>query len=61
MDPFAGLLVFVITVFASFPLLRTLLKKEDMLTVVLMSFTLGLSLIILPLTIVGSPSKLGLG
>jgi hypothetical protein len=61
MDPFFGLLVFVITLFASFPLLRKLLKNYDILTVILASFTLGLSSIIVPLLIVGVTSTNGFG
>lgn len=61
MDPFTGLLVCTVTVFAPFPLLRKLLKKDDMLTVVLTSFILGLSFIILPLTVVGITLQNGFG
>jgi 4-amino-4-deoxy-L-arabinose transferase-like glycosyltransferase len=53
MDPFVGLLVVVTVVFSSFPFLKKALRNEDTLTVVVVSYVLGLSFILLPLALVG--------
>jgi len=52
-DLLTGFLALAVTVFSSFPLIRKLFRDEDIFTMLIISFIFGLSVILLPLYIVG--------
>lgn len=53
MDAFVGLLALSLSVFSSFPLIRRVFADEDVLTLVVISFVVGLSCVLLPLFLIG--------
>jgi hypothetical protein len=61
MDPVIGLLVVLLPVLSSFPLLKRLCRNEDNLTLLIMSFVAGISLIVLPLLCAGLLFNHGFG
>jgi hypothetical protein len=61
MDQFFGLIIFIVTVFGSFPFFKRLFKEDNALSVLTMSFIFGLCLIIVPLLAVGLVFQQGFG
>jgi hypothetical protein len=53
MDSVIGVFALVLTIFASYPIIGKIFRNEDFFTVLIITFVIGLSTILLPLYIVG--------
>jgi hypothetical protein len=53
LEPLSGFLALAVTIFSIFPLIKRLFRDESIFTVLAISFVSGLSVILLPLYVVG--------